>query len=196
MNNENSTNEEHQITEEANKKRTQALIVAMVLLGGALLMATLYGVEVKQVNNALAEENATLTAEAEEDAASYPDIYNYLDSVTVDSFYSMIEDKEDFAVYVGRPSCSDCQTFEPGFIEFLEENPSLQEEILYVNVSEVKEDEEAWAEFIEKSGGIQYTPTVALYEDGVLVDKVEWTPEKGITNEEVEVWITETLMTE
>lgn len=119
--------------------------------------------------------------------SNYPDIYNTVDSITFDSFKEKIEKQEDFYVYVGRPTCGDCNDFEPEFIKLVEEK-KITQEIFYLNVAKVRENEEEWGKF-KVAYEIMYTPTLAKYSKGILTNKIEWTPENGISLQKVAEWI-------
>lgn len=54
----------------------------------------------------------------------------------------------------------------------------LGSSIKYMNVAKLKKNKNAWQNFTKKYG-IKYTPTIAKFENGKLVDKVNWTPENG-----------------
>lgn len=57
---------------------------------------------------------------------SYPKIYDYLDSITIDTFKNQIKNKDTFIVYVGRPTCSDCELLDDRLISNIEEDSSLK----------------------------------------------------------------------
>lgn len=118
---------------------------------------------------------------------TYPDIYNYLNSITVDTFKSKIENNESFIIYLGRPTCSDCNLFEPSFIHFIKDS-SYKQKILYLNVAQLQKDESSWEAF-KHNYELKYTPTLAYYEDGKLSTKIEWTPEDGIKMSKVIQWL-------
>lgn len=120
---------------------------------------------------------------------SYPEIYDILNSVTYDSFDKLIQEDKEVYVYIGRPSCGDCQDFEPELIQIIEKYEKKQQ-IVYFNVHSIRQNEKEWELFKEKYN-VQYTPTIAKFKQGELVDKVEWTPEEGICVEDVESWILE-----
>lgn len=120
---------------------------------------------------------------------SYPDIYNYLNSLTVQKFKKMIDDKENFLVYVGRPTCQDCSNFEPQIISIIK-SQKMESQFYYLNVSKLKENESEWLNFKAKYE-IIYTPTIAYISDGEVSSKVEWTPEKGMDIEKVKAWLEE-----
>lgn len=116
-----------------------------------------------------------------------PDIYFTLDSLTIDSFYKKIESNDSFLIYLGRPTCSDCNLFEPSLIDFLHENPEYQD-ILYLNVEKIKELDAEWVTFTEHSG-LSFTPTFARYESGQLTTKIEWNEVDGFPLKNVVEWI-------
>ncbi|MEI5994109.1 hypothetical protein A5880_001667 [Enterococcus sp. 4G2_DIV0659] len=107
----------------------------------------------------------------------YPEIYNALNSVTFSSFGKKIKDGESLVVYIGRPSCSDCTTFEPELIKMINEK-KLNDRVLYLNVSELKKDKGLWAKYVENYE-LPYTPTLAAFREGKVENQVSWTPEKG-----------------
>lgn len=119
--------------------------------------------------------------------SNYPEIYNTVDSITFDSFKEKLEKQEDFYVYVGRPTCGDCNDFEPEFIKLVEEK-NISQQMFYLNVAKVKENKEEWEKF-KLDYNIKYTPTLAKYSKGILTNKIEWTPENGISLQKVAEWI-------
>ncbi|MGC6770441.1 thioredoxin family protein [Enterococcus sp. LJL51] len=112
-----------------------------------------------------------------EEKTQYPEIYDTLNSITVESFEEKVSNQEDFVVYVGRPTCLDCSDFEPALILMLEKY-ELHSKLEYLNVAQLRKDETAWGNFKE-TYAIQYTPTIATFEKGKLISQVSWTPEKG-----------------
>ncbi|MBC1548318.1 thioredoxin family protein, partial [Listeria sp. FSL L7-1435] len=93
--------------------------------------------------------------------SSYPDIYNYINSVSYNNFDSFLSDNKDknVLVYVGRPTCGDCTVFEPKLIKEIKEN-KLQGKMVYLNVAKIRKNEQEWNEFKNKYN-ILYTPTLA-----------------------------------
>ncbi|MBD5545148.1 MAG: thioredoxin family protein [Lachnospiraceae bacterium] len=118
---------------------------------------------------------------------SYPAIYDVLNSVTYEKFNELIQENREVYVYIGRPSCGDCQEFEPELIQIIQQYEKNQQ-IVYFNVHSIRQDDKEWETFKEKYN-VQYTPTIAKFKQGKLIDKVEWTPEEGISIEDVKSWI-------
>lgn len=136
-------------------------------------------------------ENEAIESELKKSKSEYPDIYNYLGSITYSQFKDKVKNKEEFYVYVGRPSCGDCNEFEPKFIEFISKY-QLGSKLVYLNVSELRENESEW-EVYKETYGMHYTPTIAKFSGGELDKKVEWTPENGISILDVEDFIKKNL---
>ncbi|MGX7243951.1 thioredoxin family protein [Enterococcus quebecensis] len=165
-------------------KKTKFIIMAASLfLVGNILLIT----KVVSANDELERQKEELTLAKK----SYPEIYNYLNAVTVENFETKVADKEDFYVYFGRPTCGDCNEFEPHLIGLIKEY-KLQDSLVYLNAAELRKDEKAWELFKERYQ-LLYTPTLAKFEKGKLVSKEEWTPENGIAIENVEKWIMENI---
>lgn len=136
---------------------------------------------------ALKSDKSKIETNLKESQSEYPDIYNYLGSMTYSQFKNKVNNREDFYVYVGRPSCGDCNEFEPKFIELISKY-QLGDNVVYLNVSELREDENAW-ELYKETYGMHYTPTLAKFSEGKLDKSVEWTPETGISISDVENFI-------
>lgn len=50
---------------------------------------------------------------------TYPEIYDEIDSLTVSNFRNEVETGKKVVVYVGRPTCVDCNQFEPYLINMI-----------------------------------------------------------------------------
>lgn len=62
----------------------------------------------------------------ENEVTTYPEIYDYFDSITLDTFQNKIKNKETFIVYVGRPTCSDCEILDDRLISDSEKNEDIK----------------------------------------------------------------------
>ena len=118
---------------------------------------------------------------------TYPEIYDEIDSLTVSNFRNEVETGKKVVVYVGRPTCGDFNQFEPYLINMIR-SKGLGSSIKYVNVAKLKKDKKAWQQF-SKRYGIKYTPTIAEFKNGKLVDKVNWTPENGTDQKEFSMFL-------
>ncbi|MBC2139934.1 thioredoxin family protein [Listeria innocua] len=125
-------------------------------------------------------------------ASSYPDIYNYINSISYDNLDLFLNTKKDknILVYVGRPTCGDCTEFEPKLIQQIKEN-KLQEKMVYLNVAKTREDEEEWNNFKNKYN-ILYTPTLAIFRNGKVIKQLGWTPSNGVDMNEINLFLKNT----
>ena len=85
-----------------------------------------------------------------------PKIYDYLDSITIDTFKNKIKNKDTFIVYVGRPTCSDCELLDDRLISNIEEDSSLKK-ILYMNITIIHENKSKWNDFKSRYHSLRYT---------------------------------------
>ncbi|WP_086348576.1 thioredoxin family protein [Candidatus Enterococcus clewellii] len=162
------------------------LMIAAVLTG-------FFTVNLVTANYAYSLSNEVEAKEVEliESKGNYPEIYDTIDAITVPTFKQKLVQEESFYLYVGRPTCGDCNDFEPDLIDLINEY-DLEDKLLYLNVAKLRTDEPAWEKFKETYDLI-YTPTLAKFEGGKLISKVEWTPENGISADMVETWINENV---
>lgn len=114
-------------------------------------------------------------------------MYHYLDSMLVNNFIKKYQDKERLIVYFGRPTCSDCKGFEKFFIKQIKEF-SLEDKIKYINVESLHCDKKVWKEFKGKFK-IEGTPTLAIYDNGKLVSKLDFEEMKGFTSDDLTEWL-------
>ncbi|WP_025718358.1 thioredoxin family protein [Paenibacillus sp. 1-18] len=119
--------------------------------------------------------------------SNYPEIYDRLNAVTFDGFKSLIQQDQSVFVYVGRPSCGDCNRFEPKFNKMIEQY-HLGSKITFFNVHKIHEDKSQWNKF-KADYNVKYTPTIAEFKQGKLVDKIEWTPERDLSTDAVKEWL-------
>lgn len=119
------------------------------------------------------------------DEKKYPEIYDVINSISYMNFENFLTRTKDnkVVVYIGRPSCDDCNLFESGFINLINEY-HLNDQIVYLNVSSIQKDSYGWKKFKEKYH-VKYTPTIAIFYDNQLKEKIEWTPKKDIKLNEV-----------
>ncbi|ECB9787811.1 thioredoxin family protein [Listeria innocua] len=133
-----------------------------------------------------------LEAKVDKLASSYPDIYNYINSISYDNLDLFLNTKKDknILVYVGRPTCGDCTEFEPKLIQQIKEN-KLQEKMVYLNVAKTRENEEEWNNFKNKYN-ILYTPTLAIFRNGKVIKQLGWTPSNGVDMNEINLFLKNT----
>ncbi|EAA0094394.1 thioredoxin family protein [Listeria innocua] len=162
------------------------LIFSVILLL-ALTLGVVAWIEYNNKN-----EVKKLEAKVDKLASSYPDIYNYINSISYDNLDLFLNTKKDknILVYVGRPTCGDCTEFEPKLIQQIKEN-KLQEKMVYLNVAKTREDEEEWNNFKNKYN-ILYTPTLAIFRNGKVIKQLGWTPSNGVDMNEINLFLKNT----
>ncbi|EOL44568.1 thioredoxin family protein [Enterococcus caccae] len=131
----------------------------------------------------LATQKEKLIAEQKK----YPEIYDVLNSMTIENFENEVSEKKELIVYVGRPTCQDCTEFEPKLIEMLKKY-ELQDKVEYLNVAQIRKDERDWENFKAKYH-VEYTPAIVNFKEGKLVTMVNWTPEKGTEMEQFDNYL-------
>lgn len=149
-----------------------------------IICIVISGINIYVINKQLKQNDEELYSAK----VAYPEIYDHIDSVSLQSFETEVKVGE-LLVYVGRPDCGDCIEFEPAFLSMVKER-NLEQEIVYLNVSKLRKDEYKWENF-KTEYKVMYTPTVAHFKDGELISKVEWTPEEGSVLLEFETWLDE-----
>lgn len=86
----------------------------------------------------------------------------YLKSISFQELEEKIESKETFILYVKKDKCSACQSFTPTFKKVLTKNKVTAYSF---NLTDLKEKDED--EFDNLVTGINATPTVVFYENGI-----------------------------
>lgn len=119
---------------------------------------------------------------------TYSDIYFELNSLTVENFKAKVAKGDKFYAYIGRPSCSDCNAFEPLFKRYITRY-RLNDKIYFVNVHRLHQDKAAWAEF-KQQYGLSGTPVLAAYGGGRQLNKLDLEDNGGkLTAEDLEKWL-------
>ncbi|UOO81540.1 thioredoxin family protein [Uruburuella testudinis] len=118
---------------------------------------------------------------------TYSDIYFELNSLTVDNFKAKVAAGDSFYAYIGRPSCGDCNAFEPMFKRYIQSR-KLQDKIYFVNVHRLHQDKAAWAAF-KQQYRLSGTPVLAKYSRGRQINKLDFEDNGGISAEDLEKWL-------
>lgn len=117
-------------------------------------------------------------------------IYDTLNSITLDTFYKKVNSGETFIVYMGNTECTDCSLLEPLLRRYLD-NSNYKDNIVYLNIQKIRKSDE-WNSFSKKYN-IKYMPTFALYRNGKLYDKVQWTPDKDLSIKDIDSFLKNNL---
>ncbi|PFR94430.1 hypothetical protein COK43_02585 [Bacillus cereus] len=81
----------------------------------------------------------------------------------------LLNSKEKFSLYIGRPTCPQCKELEPILKELLKES---DREIYYYNVDDARSENEAEMKRLIKSLGVTVVPTIEYIENGNVADKI------------------------
>lgn len=89
--------------------------------------------ETKEKLEKISKKNGTnsLSNQLSVAKSSYPAIYDELDSLTVKNFENRIASSENLVVYVGRPTCGNCNQFETHLIKMIR-SKKLSEPVKYI----------------------------------------------------------------
>ena len=90
--------------------------------------------------------------------------YNIIDLSSIDDFKTLEKEKDSFAIYVYLPGCLTCNAFKPILNEYLE-----KEEITIYSISYTKVKDKSNT----LKSNISYAPSVALFNEGELVDYLD-----------------------
>lgn len=120
---------------------------------------------------------------------TYPEIYDYFDSITLDTFQNKLNNKETFIVYVGRPTCSDCEILDDRLISDSKKNEDIKK-ILYLNISSIHDDKKNWENF-KKNYMIEGTPAFISFNQGILASTCSWTEDDGFDYNAFIDWLNE-----
>lgn len=135
--------------------------------------------------------NKNLESKIQDSRVEVPEIYHYLNSLTISNFENKISNKENFIAYIGRPDCGDCQLFEPQFIQLITDYNT--DNIWYINVKKFREENpERWELFKEQHGFTQ-TPAIIHISNGSIYDIIEWKDNKGLPQSDIKEWLEKNL---
>ena len=99
--------------------------------------------------------------------------FEYMDTLTVDSFIKKIENGETMCVYIGRASCNDCNLFQT-ILEDVVNTYHFRIPIFYVSVEQYR--------------NFNQTPAFLLYTKSEFIDSIEWNS-TGISENELVEWL-------
>lgn len=122
-----------------------------------------------------------------EEDKTYPDIYDYLNSITLETFQTKIDNNETFIVYVGRPTCSDCEMLDTRLINDSKNDENIKK-ILYLNITSLYKYKNKWNDF-KIIYGIDGTPAFISFVQGKVDNTYTWTEENGFNYELFIEWL-------
>lgn len=121
---------------------------------------------------------------------------NFLDGVKsmgVKDFENSIGDpNKTFLAYIRRESCSDCNSFEPEFLSYLEKKPLINKNLYAVETSEIYKEKDKWENF-KRLYKIEGTPSFVYVKNGEIFSTTGWTVEKGFSISLFNRWINDVV---
>lgn len=163
----------------------------VLLLSVWVLGACSHRSDIEMLKNRLAEAQTAVELSAQNSKRledTYSDIYFELNSLTVANFKAKVAAGETFYAYIGRPSCSDCNSFEPMFKRYIKQY-RLQDKIYFVNVHRLHQDKNAWQQF-KQQYQMNGTPTLAKFSKGRQINRLDLVENGGkISPSDLERWL-------
>lgn len=146
--------------------------------------------EIRDLQNKLsvAETAAELSAQNTRNLENmYSDIYFELNSLTIKNFKEMVAKGHTVYAYIGRPSCGDCNAFEPMLKRYIRQR-KLSNKIYFINVHRLYQNKTEWDAF-KMQYGLKGTPVLAKYNRGRLINKLDFEENGGIRADDLEQWL-------
>lgn len=140
-----------------------------------------------KVNRELKAKNTTLSLEKEV-LKTNNDTYEYLNSLTVESFEKKISNKNDLLVYIGNSECSDCSFFSKTLKNEVETFP-LKNSLYLVDITKLHQNTKDWVKF-KKKYGFEQTPAFLLFKGGKVKSMIQWNEKKGLSPQSFHNWLT------
>lgn len=166
------------------KKRKLVLILLILLI--ILLVIGLFSVIITKRNSY--EHENVLRAEIISESKTNTTVYKELNSITIPTFEKKISDKRDFLVYIGRPTCSDCNLFDPILVNELKKE-DMTSNVVFLNVAwERQKGWTSWVQF-KKKYGFKQTPAIIHYHNGKVLSIIQWGNNKGISKGDLHLWL-------
>lgn len=152
------------------------------------IIATLFtgGVLFNQLQS-VTKERDSYKEKTSEFEKKYTEVQDLLTVMTPETFQEQVATGKKMYVYIGRPDCGDCSTFDPQLTKYIKEHKEVAQNLVFVNVRLLRADETKWNQF-KNDYSVIGTPHFALWENGKQVSKSEWTKEKGYSLEMFDNW--------
>lgn len=116
------------------------------------------------------EEAENKVKETEKESATF------LKTISTSDFKQKMSNKNTGFVYVGRPTCADCQAFQPILKKELETR-QLEEPLAYYNTDKASEKSREDMTALLKKMGIESVPTLVYLKEGKVASTYEATDE-------------------
>lgn len=115
------------------------------------------------------------------------EMYKYLDSMQLANFEAKYNTGQKLVVYIGRPTCEDCNNFDKIFVKYIKQY-DLSSKIIYVNVDELYKNKSKWERF-KQTYDIKGTPSLVIYENKKVISKLDFEEMHGFTPDDIKKWM-------
>lgn len=115
------------------------------------------------------------------------DTFNYLNSLTIESFEQKVKSGEELFVYIGNSECPDCSFFAKTLEKEVKTFP-LSNALYFVNGRELRQDKTKWLNF-KKRYQFEQTPAFLIFSKGQLLSIIQWSEKSGLSDTEFHDWL-------
>lgn len=84
------------------------------------------------------------------------------DEINYDQYLKLVEEKQDFILYIGSTNCSHCQEFAPTLKKVIKQH---QLDIKYIDISKLNTKQYA---ILQNKTKVQGTPTIVFFHKGIV----------------------------
>lgn len=166
--------------------KNEQLLVLLILL---ILSVAIGFISVIITKRNCYEHEHILQTEIISESKTNTSVYKNLNSITIPTFENNVSDKRNFLVYIGRPTCSDCNLFDSILVNELKKE-DMTSNVVFLNVAwERQKGWKSWVQF-KKKYGFNQTPAIIHYHNGKVLSIIQWGNNKGISKEDLHLWLT------
>lgn len=166
------------------KKRNRYIIIGLSMV--FLIFFLMIVLFLFEKNRELEEANSTIKME-KQILSDNISSFEYLNSLTIDSFEKKVAEGDDLFVYIGNSECSDCSIFSKTLKKEVETFP-LKNSLYLVEISSIHSDNKRWLDF-KKKYNFEQTPAFLLFKNGEIKSMIEWTEQEGLSSEAFHNWL-------
>lgn len=116
----------------------------------------------------------------------YSNIQDLFETISLNDFQKKVSQNTNFIVYIGRPTCSDCQSFEKNFLN--NGVSKYHKKVYYLNVDPLHKNYKMCQQF-KSQNMIQGTPAFVSYQDGKLQSSSSWSISNGYSVSNAIEWL-------
>lgn len=116
----------------------------------------------------------------------YSNVKDIFHTLSLSGLKKLVDQKSNFVMYVGRPTCSDCQSFEKSFMN--SDVSKYVGKVYYLNVNRLYKNQKLWQQF-KTQNAIQGTPAFVRYQDGKVLSSSSWSVSDGYSVQKAIEWL-------